>query len=118
MYKGISKRVKNDTPYFNTLMFIFWVIVVHLFKAIIILKIFKVDLFKKINTQTFLILFILIAALFLALLAKAFPLRKISIIEVSGNDVKKYYNRTIIYFILQVVIMMILLIILKNRMSI
>ncbi len=118
IYQGINKRVKNDTPYFNTLMLFFIGIFIHIFQILIVLKIFHIDLLHNITQGEFMIFFILLAVFTVILLMKVFPFAKISKISVTEKDIRRYYNLAISYLMLSILLMMFLLFELKKSMII
>ena len=117
IYQGINLRVKNDTPYFNTLMLIVFAIIIHIIQLLIILKIKGVDILQAINKPVFITLFVLLVFLIIYFLRKIFPLKEIASIEVRQNDKRRFYNGMIIYFLVSISLMVILLVNLKHHLG-
>lgn len=106
LYQGINKRVKNDTPYFNTLMLLLIAIYIHFIQLILIVKkVFRFNVFKALNKSVYISLFIIFFILGVLLLRRIFPKKIIFEIQVREIDVKNYYNFFIIYFVISVIIM-------------
>lgn len=110
-------RVKNDTPYFNTLMLIVLAIIIHITQLIIILKIKGVDILRVINKSVFITSFVILIFLIIIFLKKIFPLKEITTIEVQQRDKRRFYNGMIIYFLVSISLLVILLVKLKQHLG-
>jgi hypothetical protein len=117
IFQGINRKVKNDTPYFNTLMLITFAIIIHITQLIIILKIKGLDIIQLINRSVFIISFIVLIFLILFFLKKIFPFKEVSIIEVQERDKRIFYNGMIIYFLISVSLLVILFLKLKQHLG-
>ena len=117
IFQGINRKVKNDTPYFNTLMLITFAIIIHIAQLIIILKIRGLDLLQLINKSAFIISFIVLIFSIILFLKKIFPFKKVSIIEVQERDKRIFYNGMIIYFLISVSLLVILFLKLKQHLG-
>lgn len=108
IFRGINKRVKNDTPYFNTLMLLSFAVFIHLVQLIIIIKPFGFHLFT-ISKNSYIISFIIVIAILILFFRLIFPKSKICTISVKEKDIKKYFNIMIIYFLISIATLIFLL---------
>ena len=117
IYHGIDKRVSNDTPYFNTLMLIYFIVFFHLVHVVIILKIYDINVLQYFTKAQILILILLLCMIVMFLLWKIFPKENIINIEVSQKDINKFYYGIVIYLLCSISFMMLLLINLKQKLG-
>jgi succinate-acetate transporter protein len=98
IYQGINKRVQNDTPYFNTLMILYFIIFLHVVHAVILLKINDHDILKDQSKNQILLACIFLWAIITFLLWLIFPKAKIINTKIDEKDIKKYYYGAIFYW--------------------
>ena len=118
IYHGIDKRVSNDTPYFNTLMLIYFIVFFHLVHVVIILKIYDINILYNFNKGQILTLILLLCVIVIFLLWKIFPKENVINIEVAEKDINKFYYGFLIYLLCSISFMILLLINLKQKLGI
>lgn len=109
IFQGINRRVKNDTPYFNTLMLVSWALFLHLIQLMALIKLLGYDLLGIISKGTYIVIFILFMIFSVLILKKIFPRHVIISTEVKNTDIKKYYNIMISYLLISICILFFLL---------
>jgi hypothetical protein len=110
VYQSIKSRRPDGTPYFNLCLSIAGVLLLKIFDALLILKIwFHTDLVSQ-SKNTFIISFLSIAVLIILLFRAIIPIDTIRDIEVNPKDVKRIGVFFISYFILSIAFTMVLLI--------
>lgn len=109
IFQGINKRLKNDTPYINTLMLISWALFLHLIQLMAIFKKLGYDILGSISKGIYVIAFILFMTFSVLSLIMFFPKKIILSTVVKSSDSNRYFNGLILYFIVSICILIFLL---------
>jgi hypothetical protein len=110
VYQSIRLRRPDGTPYFNLCLLITITILLHIFHALLLLKIwFKVDLMPDAKSQ-FIVWFVSLAILLILFLNYVIPQSVISEVDVLDKDIKRNNRYFLLYIFICIVLMCILLI--------
>jgi hypothetical protein len=115
VYQGIKKRRPDGTPYFNLGLGVAGTLLLNIFDALLILKIwFHTNLISD-SKNTFIVSFLSLAVLIIFLFRTIIPIDTIRDIEVEPRDVKWMGFFFISYYMLSTALMIVLLILNRSN---